>query len=1003
MYPVLLSGRCCGLLVATALLASAAQLPVRVYTTEDGLPGNRVNRIVRDSRGFLWFGTQDGLARFDGLQFTPFGRAQGLPEREILDFVETSSGDYWVAVENGLFRLSKLGVARRYPMLAGGKDHAPSRLSMDPSGTLWVAAGLLLFRVAASPDAQPVQQELYRPGEPISAIFSLLADHSGIVWAGTYDGVIRRWPDGRTDRFTGMPSVARLIEDRKGGIWLGTFDGLFHATLGEFGKSDKPELVYRGAGREPAWIVALALDSTGKVIVGVERRLGELDPDAGVHAPISWKYTAENGLADTFYFCVAEDLAGNLWVGGESRGAMKIVREGMVSYGIADGMDGNRVLSLFPDRSGALMAYTTMPPVLNRWNGQKFTAYPVKFPPGVAAAWGWQQIVLQDHLGEWWVASQQGVLHYAAMPPEKLARATPKDWFTPKDGLAGKDVFHLYEDKHGDVWIATTGTPEQNGLSRWVRATGRLQHFTGLRQCATAFVEDSSGTLWVGSIGWLARFRNGRFEEVTVTPALAQCYIRDLLFDAKGRLWIGGVPGLFRIDDPQAAELKIREFTAADGLSSNLVYTLAKDRMGRIYAGGKRGLDRLDAESFPGLGTVQHYSQADGLAPGYLRASYCDRNGDLWFGALSGLTRMTPQRDRPGPQPPEVWITGLSVRNTPVNLSKLGETRVVPLVLDPSRNQLEVKFSSLSFWPGEAPRFQYRLDSDTEWSSASNERTINYGSLAAGHYHLTVRAVGRNGIVSQNPAVVEFTVLRPVWQRWWFFALCMLGLTAIAYTLHRRRLAQALALARVRTRIAEDLHDDIGSSLSQIAILSEVAQRQPDGDAIQQIAGTARELVDSMSDIVWAINPKHDRLENLLHRMRRFAEETLGARNIDLHFETVTAESSLRTPPEIRRQVFLVFKEAIANVAKHSGATSAKVGLTLEGDWLHIAVRDNGCGFDPTIDSDGNGLINMRRRVEATGGTFQLESAPRGGTRILASVALKAGRVREPLSFGRGA
>jgi len=172
---------------------------------------------------------------------------------------------------------------------------------------------------------------------------------------------------------------------------------------------------------------------------------------------------------------------------------------------------------------------------------------------------------------------------------------------------------------------------------------------------------------------------------------------------------------------------------------------------------------------------------------------------------------------------------------------------------------------------------------------------------------------------------------------------------------------------------------------------------------IQQIAGTARELVDSMSDIVWAINPKHDRLENLLHRMRRFAEETLGARNIDLHFETVTAESSLRTPPEIRRQVFLVFKEAIANVAKHSGATSAKVGLTLEGDWLHIAVRDNGCGFDPTIDSDGNGLINMRRRVEATGGTFQLESAPRGGTRILASVALKAGRVREPLSFGRGA
>ena len=270
-----------------------------------------------------------------------------------------------------------------------------------------------------------------------------------------------------------------------------------------------------------------------------------------------------------------------------------------------------------------------------------------------------------------------------------------------------------------------------------------------------------------------------------------------------------------------------------------------------------------------------------------------------------------------------------------------------------------------------------------------------YANLAPGRYHLQARAVAADGTISPRPAEVQFTVLHPVWQRWWFVAACALLLVAMGYALHLYRLTQALAMERMRTRIARDLHDDIGSSLSQIAILSEVAQHERASATIVEIASIAREVVDAMGDIVWVINPGHDRLENLLQRMRRFGEETLGACNIELRFRAPDLDAALRTKPEVRRNIFLVFKEAVANVAKHSGARAADVDLELDGNWFRLCIADDGCGFDPTHDIDGNGLLNMRKRVEALGGSFNLQSAPGRGTRLEVAIALVPSRSRK--------
>jgi signal transduction histidine kinase len=258
-----------------------------------------------------------------------------------------------------------------------------------------------------------------------------------------------------------------------------------------------------------------------------------------------------------------------------------------------------------------------------------------------------------------------------------------------------------------------------------------------------------------------------------------------------------------------------------------------------------------------------------------------------------------------------------------------------------------------------------------------------------------VRAINADGVESLQPASISFTILRPVWQRWWFLTTIAI-LTALAiYALYRYRVSHLIKLERVRTRIATDLHDDIGSSLSQIAILSEVV-RQKVGDKangttepLNLIADKSREMVDSMSDIVWAINPQKDHLGDLVHRMHRFAGDMLETKDIDYHFTMPDEDEDISLGADVRREVYLIFKECINNLVKHSAATKAEIEIKLERDFLIIKISDNGSGFDVQNQSNGNsngyggnGLKNMTRRTKNLGGGISVDSNKNEGTRI---------------------
>jgi signal transduction histidine kinase len=225
-----------------------------------------------------------------------------------------------------------------------------------------------------------------------------------------------------------------------------------------------------------------------------------------------------------------------------------------------------------------------------------------------------------------------------------------------------------------------------------------------------------------------------------------------------------------------------------------------------------------------------------------------------------------------------------------------------------------------------------------------------------------------------------------VWRRAWFLALLATAAGLAIHGAYRLRLRRLVELERVRTRIASDLHDDIGSNLSQIAILGEVAQRRLDGAAAEVaeplalIGSLSRETVDSMSDIVWAIDPHKDRLGNLAHRMRRLASDTLGTRGIALRFQADPAAEQVALGADVRRQVYLIFKEGLHNAVRHSACTRVEIALRLEAGRLVLEVADDGQGFDPERASEGHGLRSLQQRARDLGGTLEVASG--AGTRL---------------------
>lgn len=1034
-------------------------LPIKPFTSADGLGSSFINFITTDSRGFLWVCTRDGLSRFDGAKFINYQIDAPDAAPGIENLFELKNGKYLIGSTGGTFVYDpsiSSPVNPERPTLKGELlTKARGQIVEDRNGTIWFGSTQLYNVVFSDGTASvvPVKLDLPQNNTRPFAIVAAAEASDGSIWFNTTWGLIRRIPEGRLvyyEHIDAAPAaLASMVIDGQGRIWL---------SIGRELKVLKPGPIESIPSDGDLVRLSLKADSIIPVTPGVPAAMPEHDEQVFEYANADlidrWKakslhttkegsvwiseentllrysdgafnvYTSAQGFPEVMV-SVGEDAAGNLWIGGQT-GLTRWDRHGMTTYGSEERMDSSRSFSIGEIPDGT-MFFGKRGFYISYFDGKRL--HDVR--PNVSKTAGpfWTtRTTFRARDGNWWVLTDENVYRFSGLTSiDQLNGREPSKVYSKDDGLKSSGGFQIYEDKAGTIWLSTRGTgPEGHGLNRWIKDQDRFETFgdeTGYPtgKSVSAFAEDAKGDLWMTFYdGGIARFDGERFEmfgNEDGSPSLD--ILLDVHLDSKGRLWLASAgSGLFLIEDPTAERPVLKPYDTLGRRLSRNIRTITEDRFGQIYLGTARGVDRLS----PDTGFVKHFSVSDGLASDFVVDSFRASNDDLWFATGNGVSRLTPSPNEVR-KSPEVYIGGLRISGNIQPVSQIG-TKVLELSeLTHSDNNLQLDFFGLDFYAGEPLRYQYKLEgADQDWSEPSFLTNVTFANLRPGGYRFLVRAVNTDGAASESPAMMTFKILPPIWQRWWFVLLAALAVSGIVFWFFRFRTAKLLQvnaalenarraeerlrrsredrlmeLERVRSRIATDLHDDIGSSLTQISILSEVAQASSGNgksklaEPLAKITEVSNELVGTMSDIVWSINPAKDHLSDLTQRMRRFAADVLSQKGLAVRFSTPDELREISLNSNVRREVFLVFKEAVNNIAKHSEAKNVEVDLGVSATEVMLAIRDDGTGFEMSPDLEdtfssaggsGNGILSMTKRARELGGSFELSSELGNGTLV---------------------
>jgi PAS domain S-box-containing protein len=814
-----------------ALGIDAARLPIRNYTSADGLGSSFVNSLMRDSRGFLWVCTRDGLSRFDGARFVTYQVGDKNAPPGIETILETHKGIYWIVTTGGLYRFdpktlpTEVSSTDRPRLSAQLVSEDRYILFEDHNGDLWGGLNNGLYRIQDEAGKISFHKVALQTGRELT-ITAFCESRDGSLWIGSNSTVLRRLADGREFYYDfALPRqdvVTQMLEDREGTIWVGRASGVYAIkpeSTAEIADNQVPTIrkFDQLSKTQPSSQTSVMFARSGEIIRyaffddilhrksfyqtsdghlwisdGLKaasfdgQKFEELDSGSGSHTPITG---------------MAEDASGNLWL-AEPGGLVRFDRHGLTSYGLDDGLKSPGALAIGETRSGNLyVAGDNFS--LSILVGQTFRSIRLPIPAEAGALWT-SNPVFQDREGEWWVLTTVGLYHFAAtndlaaLDQRHLLRS-----YTRRDGLSGNQLFHIFEDSKGTLWFSVRDQDVAHwGLSTWLRSTGTFHTFSAAdgfpsREAVSTFAEDQTGAIWLGlADGGVLRYTQGHFTAVAV--GLVPSLITAMHADRSGRIWIASSQsGLTIVEDPNAAQLRLKNLGISDGLASNNVRSLTEDAFGNVYVGTARGVDKIS----PDLTRFTHYSIANGLAGDFINAAFRDSRGALWFGTPSGLSRLMPET-RSTEAPPVIRLSGLRIAGESRPVAELGSVQISNLELTHNQNNLQIDFFAIDFAAGEDLRYQYQLEgADKQWSAPTAQQSVNYSNLAPGSYRFMVRAINAEGVYSPEPAIVSFKILPPLWRRWWFIALATVLLATMLLALDRYRVKRMRMLNRLNRRL----------------------------------------------------------------------------------------------------------------------------------------------------------------------------------------------------------
>ncbi len=941
------------------------------WQVEDGLPQGSVLCLTQTRDGDLWFGTQNGLVRFDGLTLRVFDRHMHPALRSNFTgaLFEDSRGVLWIGTSRGLARLKD----GRFTRVRLGRETTVNAV-LEDAGGLWVATGAGLARLARGGEVTWHDDDAADPRQKRVRALALASD--GALWAGTAGGLLRLGRDGVRrlyDRRQGLPhdDVQALAFDARGRLWVGTHDGA-------------PVRLDVGARRfarpHPSWprgsVQALLVDRQGRVWAGTRAGLALIEE----RAARSW--SAGRGLSDDHVLSLFEDREGSLWIGTERAGLNRFKQPQLTTYSARHGLPEDTVLSLLEDRRGDMW--------LGTWRGL------TRLRGGVARTWDKRSGLAADDVialceardGGLWVGHMQaGVSRIHAERASALPLLEP-----------GQPTLALHEDQAGALWIGT-----RTGLFR--SADGRLTRYgreQGLPDETVYRIRPArAGGLWIGTRGGLARLHDGRIERVQPFVGLLTDAVMALLEDDDGTLWIGTFGGgLGRL---RAGRLTT--YTERDGLLDDTLYELLDDGRGGLWASSNRGparLRRADLDDFD-AGRVRRltptvYGRGDGLRRvecngGSQPVGWRARDGRLWFATVGGAAVFDP-RHLPGPPPaPPARLLKVMVDREALDLSVRSGVSA-----GPSRGDVEVHYSASTLAAPEKVRFRYRLDGfDDDWREAGTRRVATYTNVPPGRYRFELQARQDNGAWSSEPARFDVTLRPQFHQSAWFRALPVLVLALGAWGLHqrhRRRFEADAAVLAERHRLACELHDGLAQGLSGLmrqleAVQAEVLAESPEVAArLTQARELARSSLADARASVRALRPPELEGSGLADGLAAAAQQLVAGSGVRLEVEVAGTPRAL--PRATEQHLFRTGQEALSNAVRHAGASVIRLQVAFRRRSVCVSVLDDGRGLGApsSADSGGFGIGGMRERMRLAGGKLHLVSRPGRGTEVAAVVPL---------------
>jgi ligand-binding sensor domain-containing protein/signal transduction histidine kinase len=975
-----------------AVYAQVKTFSFRNISIEQGLSQSSVVDIMTDKTGFIWLATQDGLNRYDGHSFIKFplnfDDITTPVSNQLGKIVAGANDQLWLITRGG--RLQKMdlltGIITPFPKIKEEQIPPVSCVFQDSSflfiGT--IGEGLWIYEHDKNKLHKLTTE--HQPGISSNGIRNIFKDSKGKYWVLTSNGAAvlssalniqhRFFLSHGNDKIP----LSCITEDDRGTIWIGTFGyGVFYKekNSADFVRLTRP---HDHSFKNNLVIEALHADKKGMLWIGTfTDGLYVLDASQQITHHLLPDRKDPFSLAYLDVLCITEDHYGGTWIGTDGGGVSYYDKrldnfETFSRNNLPDNISIEQVRAITTDRDGDIWVGTSV-------NGLTLLGKQ-STPVGNYKKIG---SLLTDRDGDIWVGTQENGLDIIDSRSKQIVKK-----FLPLE-----TIWNMKEDPSGNVWVAT----RHHGIYLINKQKGELLHFD--ERSSPALAENNVRALALTPDDHLfIAFEKSGIQQLDIvnrklTPLPSSfdstfdgsVLIRSMYYTPDA-LWIGTFGnGLLSFKLPGGNVVAITE---KQGLRNNTIYGIQPDTNGGIWLSTNKGLCRLRIPSSPEhfrRSDMYFFSMEDGLQSNEFNtgAHYRSPDGMLFFGGIAGLTRFHPGSLSTGNRPANVIITDVQADGETLQTDTLISYKK-NLELPYKRNSLSFTFAAPDVLSAGRLNYSYQLAGfDKDWIEAGTRNYAAYTHLPAGKYQFKVKASRDLSTEPSQITSLEIIIKPPFWQTVWFISLFVLIIAASLYGIYRYRISQLIRLQKVRNRIASDLHDDIGSALTHINILSELSKAgvDPGSEASLFLGRISEEVTNSgqaLDDIVWSINSNNDTMEQMVARMRRYAAEVFETKidRFSLEFDDRFAHRRLNM--EQRRDVFLLFKELISNIYKHAKASQVDIRIWIEKNRLNMYIADNGCGFDRTKATGRNGLKNMQARTEKWNGSFTIHTQPGSGT-----------------------